>query len=173
MVHEASSPGVGRVGNGACREGSLCVRRYAAESLRKGFVSKLKRAMKEQGKGEEADLVRHMANSCSSLFVESYLTFVSEEQKQVGVPVNQAAPMLEHTLIDLLSDMRSRALVAASLADRISLTRDTALFSLAFYSMRSNRCVGVTTFPLGSHMSDPKAPKARRSDLQLSVWSDA
>ena len=87
MVHEASSPGVGRVGNGACREGSLCVRRYAAESLRKGFVSKLKRAMKEQGKGEEADLVRHMANSCSSLFVESYLTFVSEEQKQVGVPV--------------------------------------------------------------------------------------
>ena len=29
---------------------------------------------------------------------DSYLTFVSEEQKQVGVPANQAAPTLEHTL---------------------------------------------------------------------------
>ena len=76
-----------------------------------------------------------MGNPCSSLLVESYLTFVSEEQKQVGVPVNQAPLMLEHTLIDLLSDMRSRALVAASLAERISLTRDIALFLLAFYSM--------------------------------------
>ena len=58
---------------------------------------------------------------------------MSEEQKQVGVPVNQAVPMLEHTLVDLLSDMRSPAHVAASLAKRISLTRDIALFSMAFY----------------------------------------
>ena len=104
-------------------------------------------AMKEHGKGEEWDPVRRVGNPCSSLLVESYLTFVSEEQKQVMVPVNQAAPMLEHTLIDLINDTRSQAQVAASLAERISLTRDIALFSLAFYSMRSNRCVGVTTFP--------------------------
>ena len=51
------------------------------------------------------------------------------------MPVNQAAPMLEHTLIDLLSDMRSRVKVTASLTERISLTRDIALFLLAFYSM--------------------------------------
>lgn len=37
--------------------------------------------------------------------------------------------MLGETLIDLVSDMRSRALVASSLAERISLTRDTALHS--------------------------------------------
>ena len=90
------------------------------------------------------------------MLVESYLTFVSEEQKQVGVPVNQAAPMLEHTLIDLLSDMRSRALVAASLADRISLTRDTALFSLAFYSMRRSYDL---SFTLGSEIL--KLPNSR------------
>ena len=136
MVHEASCPGVGRVGDDECREGSRCVRRYAAESLRKGFVSKLKMATKEHEKGEEWDPVCRVGNPCSSMLVESYLTFVSEEQEQVGVPVNQAAPILEHTLIDLLSDMRSRAQVAASLAERISLTRDVALFSLAFYSMR-------------------------------------
>ena len=58
MVHEASCPGVGRVGDNACWEGSLCVRRYAPESLRKGFVSKLKMAMKEHGKGEEWDPVQ-------------------------------------------------------------------------------------------------------------------
>ena len=98
-----SCPGVGRVGDDACGEGSLCARRYATESLRKGFFSKLKMVMKEHEKGEEWDPVRRVGNPCSSLLVESYLTFVWEEQKQVRVPVNQAAPMLEHALIDLLN----------------------------------------------------------------------
>ena len=93
-------------------------------------------AIKKNGKGEEWDPVRRVGNPCSSSLVESYLTFVSEEQNQVGVLGNQAAPMLEPTLIDLLSDMCSRAQVAASLAERISMTRDILLFSSAFYSMR-------------------------------------
>ena len=53
MVHEASCLGVGRVGDNACREGPLCASGYAAESLRKGFVSKLKMSMKKHGKGKE------------------------------------------------------------------------------------------------------------------------
>ena len=72
---------------------------------------------------------------------------MSEGQKQVGVPVNRAAPMLKHTFIDLLSDMRSRAQVSASLAERIALTRDIALFSLALYSMRRGDDL---SFTLGS-----------------------
>ena len=44
----------------------------------------------------------------------------SEEQKQVGVPVNHAPPMFERTLVDLVRDMRSRVRVAASMAERIS-----------------------------------------------------
>ena len=120
MVHEACCPGVGRGGDDACREGSSCAKRYAADSLRKGFVSKLKMAMKEHVKGEDWDPVRRIVNPCSSLLAESYLTFVSGDQKQIGVQVNQAAPMWEHTLIDLLSEMRSRAQVAASVAERIS-----------------------------------------------------
>ena len=43
-------------------------------------------------------------------------------QKQIGV--NRAAPLLENTTIDLRSDMRSRAQVAASLA-AVSLSRET------------------------------------------------
>ena len=84
-------------------------------------------AMKESGQGEEWDPVRRVGSPCSSPVVDSYLTFVPEEQKQVGIQVNQAAPMLEHTLINLLSDMRLRAQVASSLAERILLTRDIAL----------------------------------------------
>ena len=48
---------------------------------------------------EELDPVGRKGTPCSSLFVESYLTFVCEEQKHVGVPVNQAAPMLENALV--------------------------------------------------------------------------
>jgi len=149
MVHVTSCPGVGRPGDDACLEGSACAKRYAAESIRKGFVSKLKMAMKEHGKGEEWDPVRRAGNPCASPLVDSYLTFVSEEQKQVGVPVNQAAPMLGHTLMDLLSDMSSRAQVATSLAERISLTRDIALYSLAFFSMRRGYDL---SFTLGSQI---------------------
>ena len=90
--------------------------------------------MKENGQGEEWDPVRRVGHPCSNPLVDSCLTFVSEEQ--VGVQVNQAAPPLEHTLIDLLSDMRSRTQVASSMAERISLPRDTALRYLVFYSMR-------------------------------------
>lgn len=49
--------------------------------------------------------------------------------------MNQAAPILEHTLMSLLSDVRSRAQVAASLAEPISLTKGIAPYSSAFFSM--------------------------------------
>ena len=45
---------------------------------------------------------------------DSYLTIVSEAQKQIGG--NPTAPLLENTIIDLLSDMRWCAQMAASLA---------------------------------------------------------
>ena len=57
--------------------------------------------------------------------------------------------MLDHTLVDLLSDMRLRAQVASSLAKRILLTRDIALYSLVFYLM-SRGC--NFSFTMGSHI---------------------
>ena len=136
-VHDRSCPGVGIADGGACRPDSGCAKRYAAGSMDKAFISKLRMAMREQlGKVEEWDPVEKKGNPCSSALVESYLTFVSEEQKQVGVPVKQAAPMLSHTLAQLLQSMRVRAQLAESLSQRIAITRDIALFSLALYSMR-------------------------------------
>ena len=46
MVHEATFPGVGRVGDDVCHEGSSSGRLYAAESLPEGWVSELKMALK-------------------------------------------------------------------------------------------------------------------------------
>ena len=60
MVLKASCPGVGRGGDGAYREGSYWAKRYTAESLRKGFVSKLRMAMKEHRNGEDWDPVRRI-----------------------------------------------------------------------------------------------------------------
>ena len=46
LVHATFCPGVGRAGDDACLAGPSCARRYAAESIRKGFASKLKMVTK-------------------------------------------------------------------------------------------------------------------------------
>ena len=45
-------PGVSRAGDDAYLEGSPCAKGYAADSLRKEVVSKLKITMIEHGKGK-------------------------------------------------------------------------------------------------------------------------
>ena len=77
--------------------GVILTRRFVAESIREGFAPKPKLAINEHAQGEERNCPpgRH---PCASPKVDSYLTLLSEEEKQVKIPVNQAAPMLEHTL---------------------------------------------------------------------------
>ena len=84
------------------------------------------------------------------------------------MPVNQAAPILKHTLLDLLSDMRSRAQVVASMAERIPLTRDIALFSSKFYSVGRGYDV---YFILGSQIL--KLPKSRGLIFNFQFGKDA
>ena len=79
MVHEASCLGVGRGGDDACREGSSCRNGTRPSPSEKAFVSKLKMKLKKRGKGEDWGPVRRIGNPCSSVLVESYLTFESEE----------------------------------------------------------------------------------------------
>ena len=122
--------------------------------------------MKESGQREVWDHIRRARSLCSSPLVHSYLTFVSEEQKQVEVQVNQAAPMLEHALINLLRDMRSRAQVASSLAERISLTRGVAyqVVYLALFPMRRDYDL---SFTMGSHMLRIPASKGLIFNFQF------
>lgn len=137
VVHDRACPGVGSVSADLCVPGSPCTRRYAAESLRVSFFSKLKMAFREElGRGGPWNPVDRSGNPCDSPLAELYLTFASEEQKRGGTPVKQAAPLLADTLAALLDSMRTRAQLSPSERDRVSITRDIALFSLAFYTMR-------------------------------------
>ena len=88
---------MGSTGGEACAPTSGCAKQHAAGSIDKGFVSKLRMANKKMlGKREEWDPIEKRGNPCSSPLVESYLTCASNTQKQVGVPVKQAASLLTH-----------------------------------------------------------------------------
>ena len=83
--------------------------RPLAESIEKGFVSKLRMAMKETlGKAEDWGQIEMRGNPRSSPLVESCPTCVNNPQKQAGVPVKQAAPFLTHDFAKLLQDLRQR-----------------------------------------------------------------
>lgn len=91
-------------------------------------------------KGEDWGPARRASGPCATQLVDWYHTVVSEEQKQIGVLVNQAAPMLENTLMDLLNNMGSRAQVTSLLAERFSLMRELPCTRWPF-----SGCVEVTT----------------------------
>ena len=149
LVHDRSCPGVGTSDETACAPGGACGKRYAAASLQKGFVSKLRMAYKESlFRGDVWDPRSANGNPCGSPRVDAYLTYAMETQKQVGVPVNQAAPLLSDTLEKLLESMQLRLLLASD-AEAISIARDIALFALAFHTMRRGFDISNT---LGSHI---------------------
>eukprot|EP00903_Cladosiphon_okamuranus_P006868 g6689.t1 len=121
----------------AGRPGQIRKARVATDSLRKGFVSKLRMTYKEQlHRGDEWDSASGKGDPCGSPRVDSYLTFTTETQRQVGVQVNQAAPLLQRALLQLVVNMRKKCMYSETLREGIAITRNIALFALAFYSMR-------------------------------------
>ena len=60
-----------------------------------------------------------------------------------------ATPMLTHALAQLLQDIRVRAQLVASVSDRVAITRDLALYSVAFHSKRRGFDL---SFNLGSQL---------------------
>ena len=93
-----------------------------------------------------------------SPLVDSFLTIVSEAQKQIGV--NRAAVLLENTIIDL----RSAAACAGDCLPgcRISVTTDIAPYSLDFFSW----CRG---YDLSVYMvvADPKVSSVQGFDFNF------
>lgn len=137
LVHVRICPGIGQPLPTLCVEGAGCAKKYAADSLRKGYVSKLRMALKDiLFRGEDWDPALRRGNPCGSRRVDYYLTFVTETQLQPGVSVNQAVPLLSHTLVTLLESMRVRAAMAGGATEGITTTRDVALSALAFASLR-------------------------------------
>ncbi|CAM9728164.1 unnamed protein product [Pylaiella littoralis] len=137
LVHAPTCPGVGTTSTSRCKLGSTCAKRYGAASLATGYVSRLKCVLMEQlGKLDDWDCVEKRGNPVASPLVRSYMTFVQGEQRKVGVGVKQASPLLASQVRDLVVDMRRRLPTLTTAAARMAMTRDVAVFCLAFHTMK-------------------------------------
>ena len=129
--------------------------------------------MNEHSKGEQWDLARRVGNPCASPLVDSYPTFVCEGQKQVGVPVNQAAPpMLEHTHPHEPAKRHEVAGAGSSFADGpyLSDERHCPVCTRLFLDVQGMRLL------LYSGVAKSEAPRVWRLDFIyffFSVWLDA
>ena len=137
VVHSPNCLAVGDTATSNCSLGDSCPRRYAAQSLDKGFVSKLKRAFSEiLGKTEPWDNKEKRGNPADSDIVRGYLSCSRVEQRRVGVIVNQARPLLAPVLTRLVAYMRTSAPVLPTVGERLARMRDVALFIVAFHTMQ-------------------------------------
>ena len=113
-----------------------CTLRYAHDSLRTNYVSKLAMAY-------ERDLViTHNWNSAlgtgnpvRSDLVTQYMAFIREEPKKAGVEVSQTHAMLHNHLTAIIAYMTLRIRCTQDPYDRIGLARDIALFTAAFSTL--------------------------------------
>lgn len=64
------------------------------------------------------------------------MTFVQGEQRRVGVGVKQAPPLIATQVRDLVVDMRRRLPTLPTAAERMTMSRDIAIFCLAFHTMK-------------------------------------
>ena len=167
VVHAKSCPAIGSADGGRCtgggggEGGESCTRRYSAESLDKDFLSKLKWTISEElGKVEEWCPAKQHGNPVASPIVRFYLKHASEEQRQGGVlggvlvkPV--PPPMLSPQLKELVRDMRRRAKQCSTASERIAVTRDIAVFCVAFHTMKRGldlaRTLGTELLRLPDH----------------------
>ena len=137
LVHVASCPGAGSGSSAQCQPGGHCKKRYAAASLDKGRASKLKCAMMEQlGKLDYWDCVEKRGNPVACPIVRGCRSFVQGKQRQVGVVVKQAPPLVAVQLGGLVRDMCRRARTLPTVAERIAMIRDMVIFCVAFHTMK-------------------------------------
>ena len=103
VVHAVDCVAIGSNSLDSCSAGSTCAKRYAAQTLDKGFVTKLKRVMVEiLGKSDPWDEREKRGNAADSAAVRRYLSYAQIEQRRAGVTVKQARPMLAPLLLRLV-----------------------------------------------------------------------
>ena len=134
LEHVVTCSGVGSDSSAQCGSGNKCKKRYAAASLDKGQVSKLKCAMIEQlGKHSDWDPVEQRRNPVASPLVWGYLANAQEEQRRGGVSMKQAPPLVASQLRRLVVDMRQRVATLQTEAERFATVRDMAILGVAFH----------------------------------------
>ena len=113
-----------------------CTLRYAHDSLRTKYVSKLTMAYeRDLGVTHDWNSALRMGNPARSDLVTQYMAFIREEQEKAGVEVSQAHALLHSHLTVIIAYMTLRIRCTQDPYDRIVLARDIALFTVAFSSL--------------------------------------
>ena len=137
VVHQHGCQEFGTKHWGSCSRTLGCTTRYAAASMEKGFVSKLRVAYADiWGRTSYWSKLDRAGNPVASALVTHYVAFTHEEQKKSGIVPRQAPAMLRPELTKLLSSMRTHLAAESQAHRRIALARDIAIFAIAFHTGR-------------------------------------
>ena len=132
-VHALHFTAVGTSTLDSCSMAGDCALRYAHDSLRANYVSKLS-VFYERDLGIASDWsdILRPGNPARSALVTSHIAFSREEQKKVGVTAKQAPALLSNHLRALVVPMRARLCCTEDPYTRALPARDIALFTVAF-----------------------------------------
>ena len=131
-----------------------CTLRYAHDSLRTNYVSKLAMAY-ERDLGVTHDWNRTLRNGnpVRSDLATQYMAFVREEQKKVGVEVSKEPALLHSHVAAIIAHMTLRIRCTHDPYDRMVLARDIALFAVAFSTLKQEDGLSRTLIQRMSHKS--------------------
>ena len=119
-----------------------CTLRYAHDSLRTNYVSNLAMAYeRDLGVTHDWNSALRTGNSVRrnpvrSDVVTQYMAFIREEQKKAGVEVSQAPAMLHSHLAAIIARMALHIWCTQDPYNRIVLSKDIALFTVAFITLK-------------------------------------
>ena len=134
VVHAMHCKQVGTADLSGCStQPGECAKRYAHDSLKTKYVSKVAVAY-ERDLGittDWSDALR-VGNPIRSDLVIQYMPFTREEQKKAGVAVKQAPELLPSHLHTIVTPLRARLQCPSDPYTRVVLARDLALFTVAF-----------------------------------------
>ena len=148
-----------------------CTLRYAHDSLRENYVSKLAMAYeRDLGVTHDWNSALRTGNPVRSDLVTQYMAFIREEQKKAGVEVSQAPAILHSHLAAIIANMTLRLRCTQDPHDREVLARDIALSTVAFSTLKRgdglsrtliqrilrlpNKCGFLFSFQWGKTMRD-------------------
>ena len=114
-----------------------CTLRYAHDSLRTNYISKLAMAYeRDMGITNDWNSALRTGNPVRSDLVTQYMAFIREEQKKAGVEVSQAPAMLNSHLAAIIAHTTLRLRCTQDPYDRVVWARDIALFTVAFSTLK-------------------------------------
>ena len=115
-----------------------CTLRYAHDSLRTNYVSKLAMAYeRDLGVTHDWSSALRTGNPVRSDLVTQYTAFIREEQNKAGVEASQAPAMLHSRLTAIIAHMTLHNIrCTQDPYDRVVFARDIALFRVTFNTLK-------------------------------------